>query len=63
MSLRGVPVLNPNPLVQLRGYIPVEDTICLDAVAKARGVTTNQILREAVREWIGSHAHEVLEAS
>jgi len=63
MSARGVAVLNLDPLVQLLGYVPVSDTICLDAVARARRVTTNTILREAIREWIANHPNEIQEAS
>ena len=54
------PKLNHNPLCQVRAYIHVEDMICVDAVAKARGVSPSVIVREAVREWIGAHALEVV---
>lgn len=54
---------NHNPLERVRAFIPVEDIIILDAMAKARGVTTNALIRESVREWPRLHAAEALEAS
>lgn len=58
--------LNRNPLEQVRGYIPIDDTSCMNAVAQVRnngeGVTLNTILREAVAEWKETHKQEIREA-
>lgn len=59
----GKPRINRDPLDQVTCYIPCSDMACVDAVARKRKVPPSAVMREAVAEWIRTHANEILEVA